>query len=452
MRDRLRQAISGKSADFLEIRWEEEEISTIALSGQEVEEIARLRNCVGNVRALVNGVWGFVAFRGSERLGDYVDEAIGVARRAVGRKRELARSKPMVDTVPAQLDGDPRDISLAHKLALLQGYSRVAIGGHPNIVNVLSRYQDTFQRRYYLNSWGSDILQEKCYLNTGFTLVARHQQVLETYTTSTSSIGGYGHLLGQEAKLELAVQRAAEIAEAPLVISGNYPVILDPSMTGLFIHEAFGHLSEADEIHENAELRKTMALGSQFGAAMLNVSDGGAIAGLHGSYCYDDEGTPSAVTKLITGGVLTAHLHNRETAASLGEAPSGNARAINYQFPPLVRMTNTCVEPGRHSFDEMVKDIPLGLYIRGLKGGTTMKEMFTFASQEGFMIRNGQLAERVRGVVLSGNVFQTLRAIDAVGDDFRWSFSYCGKGGQWMIPVGMGGPSLRIQGVTVGGR
>jgi len=452
MRDRLRRAIAGKQADFLEIRWEEEDITTLALSGLDVDEVARLQNRVGNVRALVDGVWGFVAFRGGEQFEDCVNQAISIARHAGKKRRELAPVAPAIATLVAELDGDPRHIDLQAKLGLVRGYAGLAIGAHPNIANVLSRYQDVFQRRFYLNSEGSDILQEKCYLNASFTLVARHQDVLETYFTSANSVTGYNDLLNQEDRLRQAVDRAASMAEAPLVQSGTYPVILDPSMTGLFIHEAFGHLSEGDEIYENEHLRSTMALGTQFASPVLTVSDGGAIAGLHGSYVYDDEGTPSTKTRLITKGVLTGHLHSRDTAGSMGEAATGNARAINYQYPPLVRMTNTCVEPGSSTFAEMLRDIPLGLFIRGLKGGTTMKEMFTFAAQEAFMIRNGRLAERVRGAVLTGNVFKTLHNIDAVADDFRWSFSYCGKGGQWMIPVGMGGPSIRIQDVIVGGR
>ncbi len=452
MRDQLRKVISGKRADFLEIRWEEEDITSLALSGLDVDEVAKLQNSVGNVRALVDGVWGFVAFRRGDRLEDCVDQAISIAKHAGKKRRELAPVAPVIATLAAELDGDPRSIDLQTKLELIENYAGLAIGAHPNISNVLSRYQDVFQRRFYLNSEGSDILQEKCYLNASFTLIARHQDVLETYFTGANSVNGYNDLLNQEDKLQQAVDRAAAMAEAPLVQSGTYPVIMDPSMAGLFIHEAFGHLSEGDEIHENEHLRSTMALGTRFASPILSVSDGGSIPGLHGSYAYDDEGTPSTKTRLISNGVLSGRLHNRETAGSMEEAVTGNARAINYQYPPLVRMTNTCIEPGTSSFAEMLRGIPLGLFIRGLKGGTTMKEMFTFAAQEAFMIRNGQVAERVRGAVLTGNVFKTLRSIDAVANDFRWSFSYCGKGGQWMIPVGMGGPSIRIQDVVVGGR
>jgi TldD protein len=452
MRQRLRAALQGKVADWLEIRFEEEDITTFALSAKEVNEISQVRNRVGNVRALVNGGWGFVAFNDVERLDEWVERAIAQARLAAGKPRSLAQVEPVVDTRRAVLDGDPREISMADKLAMVRRYADLAIGAHPFIVNVLSTYQDIFQRRYYVNSDGADIEQEKCYLSAGFSVVARHKGVLETYGTSFRSVSGYNDLLGRDDEIRLAVERVVEMVQADVVPAGVYTVVLDPSMSGLFIHEAFGHLSESDGIYENEQLKQVMTLGTRFGSPILTVSDGAATPGLHGSYHYDDEGTPAGKIYLIKEGILTGRLHSRETAGTMGEPVTGNARAINYQYPPIVRMTNTCIEPGESKFEDMIKDVPLGLYIRGTRGGTTMKEMFTFAAQEAFMIRDGQIAERVRGVVMMGNLFETLRNIDAVGDDFVWRFGTCGKGGQAMIPAGMGGPSVRIRNVVVGGK
>lgn len=452
MRNLLRAAVTGQSADLVEIRWEEEDVTAFAMSGAEVEEVSKSQNRVGNVRALVDGVWGFVAFKDPDRISEYVDQAISQAKLAGAKVRVLAAVEPVVDTVRVQFNGDPRAISLADKLTMVQNYACLAIDAHPTIVNVLSNYQDIFQRRLYVNSQGSNVEQEKCYIGATFTLVARENGVLETYSTSVRSVEGYNDLLGHEDKLQQAVQRSVELVQADTVKAGTYTVILDPSMTGLFIHEAFGHLSEADGIFENAKLQELMLLGTRFASPLLTVTDGAITQGLHGSYKYDDEGTPAAKTYLITNGVLSGHLHNRETAGAMGEPPLGNARAINYQYPPIVRMTNTAIEPGETSFADMIKDVPLGLFIRGTRGGTTMKEMFTFAAQEAFMIRNGQIAERVRGAVMMGNVFETLRNIDAIGNDFAWIFGTCGRSGQAMIPAGMGGPSIRIRNVVVGGK
>ena len=146
-------------------------------------------------------------------------------------------------------------------------------------------------------------------------------------------------------------------------------------------------------------------------------------------------------------------LHSRETAAKMGESPTGNARAINYRLPPIVRMSNTFIEPKGVSFEEMVGDIKEGVYVKNWYGGMTSMEMFTFSAGEAFMIRNGRIAEPLRPVVLTGNVFATLENIDAIGNDLRMNEGGgCGKGAQSPLPVSNGSPHIRIRHCLVGGR
>ncbi|NET61443.1 MAG: TldD/PmbA family protein, partial [Symploca sp. SIO2E6] len=188
------------------------------------------------------------------------------------------------------------------------------------------------------------------------------------------------------------------------------------------------------------------------GPKELQIFDGAAPVGHRGSYFYDDEGTPATTTQLIKDGVLVGRLHSRETAGKLGEEPTGNARCLNYHYPPIVRMTNTWIERGTTPVADLFKGIKEGVYAKNWLGGMTNGEMFTFSAGEAWMIRDGQLAEPVRDVTLSGNVFKTLADIEAIGDDFYWDESGgCGKGGQSGLPVGCGGPSLRIKDVVVGG-
>jgi TldD protein len=204
--------------------------------------------------------------------------------------------------------------------------------------------------------------------------------------------------------------------------------------------------------YENPDLLEVMSLGRQFGPSELQIFDGAAPPGHRGSYLYDDEGTPASTTQLIEDGVLVGRLHSRETAGKLGEAATGNARCLNYHYPPIVRMTNTWIERGNTPVKDLFNGISEGVYARNWLGGMTNGEMFTFAAGEAWMIRNGEIAEPVRDVTLSGNAFKTLADIEAIGDDFFWDESGgCGKGGQSGLPVGCGGPSLRIRNVIVGG-
>jgi TldD protein len=161
---------------------------------------------------------------------------------------------------------------------------------------------------------------------------------------------------------------------------------------------------------------------------------------------------PATKTYLIKEGRLVGRLHSRETAAKMGEKPTGNARAISYRYPPIVRMTNTYIEPGQASFNDIIADIKEGVYAKNWFGGTTSMEMFTFSAGEAYMIRNGKLAEALRPVVLTGNVFTTLNNIDAIGNDLDMNQGGgCGKGGQFPLPVSNGSPHIRISQCLVGG-
>jgi TldD protein len=174
-----------------------------------------------------------------------------------------------------------------------------------------------------------------------------------------------------------------------------------------------------------------------------------------GTHPYDYEGVPARENFLIKEGILVGRLHSRETAAKMDEPVTGNARAVFFQHPPLVRMTNTYIEPREARFEDMIKDIKLGVYALDMIGGQTAMEMFTFSAAYGYMIRNGQVAELVRDVVLTGNVFETLMNIDMIGDDLEFAPNGpggCGKGGQYPLRVGLGGPHIRIQNCVVGGQ
>jgi TldD protein len=199
-------------------------------------------------------------------------------------------------------------------------------------------------------------------------------------------------------------------------------------------------------------MQELLTLGKPVAIEQLNVIDDATVPGLPGTLKYDDEGVPAQCKHLIKNGVLTTRMHNRETAGKMGESPTGNARALSATFMPLVRMTNTAIESGEHSFDEMVADIDEGVYAVRMLGGQTNGEMFTFAAAQGFMIRDGKLAEPVSDVTLSGNVFQTLKDIESIGNDSVYAYGGCGKGGQSGLPVSVGGPHLRIKNVVVGGR
>ena len=269
---------------------------------------------------------------------------------------------------------------------------------------------------------------------------------------SLGSRGDFSQLQGIHQQVEHMAQHAVELLSAPRAKGGEYTVVLDPVLAGVFVHEAFGHLSESDFVYENDRMREIMVLGKKFGSEELAIVDGAAVPGLRGSYKYDDEGVPSTKTYLIREGKLVGRLHSRETAARMNEKPTGNARAVSYRYPPIVRMTNTYIEPGAASFDDIIGDIKEGIYVKNWYGGTTSMEMFTFSAGEAYMLRNGKVAEALKPVVLTGNVFTTLNNIDAIGNDLEMNQGGgCGKGEQMPLPVSNGSPHIRIRHCLVGG-
>ncbi len=225
-------------------------------------------------------------------------------------------------------------------------------------------------------------------------------------------------------------------------------------MSGVFAHEAFGHLSESDFLFENPNLKKIMKIGRRFGSEDLNIIDDPTLPNLAGSYMFDDECIPSTKTYLIKKGKLSGRLHSRETAAAMNEEPTGNARALNCGFQPIVRMSNTFIDNGKHSFNQMLENTDNGIYAKGSLGGMTNTEMFTFSSEEAFLIKNGKITLPLRDVILSGNVFETLKNIDMIGNDLKLhgGLGGCGKGGQSPLPVSDGGPHVRIKDVIIGGK
>ena len=448
----LAEIIKSYSADYIEARLEQSQTSHITYRGRELESIGRTSAVGGNIRALVKGGWGFVSFNDFNDLPGRVELAVKQARLAGSRASQLAQVEPVVDIVPWDIDRSPVTIPLAEKKQLLDEYNGI-IWRTPKLQTSIIGYGDGHKKVIFLNSSGSYIEQERADVTLRLTAVATEGSEVQQAGFSLGSKGDFSQIQGLNHQVEQMSQRAVELISAPQVKGGEYTVVLDPVLAGVFVHEAFGHLSESDFVYENDRLRQIMTLGRKFGSTELNIVDSAAVPGLRGSYKYDDEGVPATKTYLIREGKLVGRLHSRETAAKMKEKPTGNARAVNYRYPPIVRMTNTYIEPGSVSFDDIIGDIKEGVYAKNWYGGTTSMEMFTFSAGEAYMIRNGKLAEMLRPVVLTGNVFTTLNNIDAIGNDLEMNQGGgCGKGEQAPLPVANGSPHIRIRHCLVGGK
>jgi TldD protein len=234
---------------------------------------------------------------------------------------------------------------------------------------------------------------------------------------------------------------------APTIKPGKYITVLSPQATGIFAHESFGHKSEADFMLGDEAMLTEWEIGKKVASSIVSIVDEGGFHNNTGYCPFDDEGNETQKTYLIKDGILTGRLHSTETADILKEEITGNARSINFENEPIVRMTNTYFEKGDLSFDELIAPIKEGYFIKKVTHGSGMST-FTMASNRAYKIENGKLTDPVKINIITGTVFQTLHDIDGMTDEVEIISGItggCGKGSQWPLQVGFGGPYLRVK-------
>ena len=455
VRDRLFEALKASDADYAEIRFETNDTTSIMFRGPEADNVSSSKMAGGIVRACTRGGWGEVTFDSLDGLADRVKEACACAALVGSEKTLLAESDAAHDgNAPARMKRDFRCVGLDDKLRLVSSYNEIILKTDPHIETSRVAYSDSFRTVYFASTRGAYYVEERPRLKLMYVAIARDGALVQQAWNGSSSPVDYSVVCDREADVAETARRAVELLKAPPCEGGKFTVVLDPELAGVFAHEAFGHLSEADFIYENPKMLELMHTGREMGVKGLNIVDDGTMENLVGTQAFDDEATPMSKTHLIKDGVLVGHLHSLETAAKMDARPTGNARALSRSYPPVVRMTNTYIEGGDMSFEELLAGVDDGIYACGMAGGQTMMEMFTFSAAYGRRIRNGRVGDLVRDVVLTGNVFETLHAIDGFGSDFRMiqKSGGCGKSGQAPLPVTFGSPHIRIRDVVIGGK
>ncbi|MEF8798835.1 MAG: TldD/PmbA family protein, partial [Candidatus Bipolaricaulota bacterium] len=441
-----------------EIRIEKEKRTSVKYEKDNLINIDSSDEIGGIVRTLVRGGWGISTFNSIDEIDSKVKKAYQMGKEtasAIEETVEIAKVEPQEEEVTSNQENDIRRIPLEEKRDVVKKYNQLMLNYDDRIESTRTIYSDSFRELTYVNSEGTTIYQEIPDVTLLLVAIAKgDENNIQTAHDSLGTAGGFDYVVGKEDITEEVASRAVSLLTADPVEGGNYTVLLNPKLAGVFIHEAFGHLCEADHVYKNERLQEIMKLGREFGPENLNVVDEGFIDGKRGNLPFDDEGVPRKKTYLIKDGKLNSFLHSRETAKKMGQDPTGNARAISYRYEPIVRMTNTYIEPGEESFNDLIKSIDRGIYAKDAYGGQTQLEQFTFSAGYGHLIENGEIGSMVRDVVLTGNIFKSLENIAGIGNDLEiiGSAGGCGKGGQMPLPVTDGSPHLLIQDVTIGGR
>jgi TldD protein len=267
---------------------------------------------------------------------------------------------------------------------------------------------------------------------------------------------GYDWFLDEERALGFgreAVRQALVNLEAVDAPAGNMTVVLGPGWPGVLLHEAIGHGLEGD-FNRKGSSAFAGRVGERVASELCTVVDDGTIADRRGSLNVDDEGTPTGCTTLIEKGRLVGYMQDKLNARLMGVATTGNGRRESYAHLPMPRMTNTYMLPGPHARDEIIASVDRGLYAVNFGGGQVdiTSGKFVFSASEAYLIENGKITAPVKGATLIGNGPEVLTRVSMVGDDLALDSGVgtCGKEGQ-SVPVGVGQPTLRIDGLTVGG-
>lgn len=250
-----------------------------------------------------------------------------------------------------------------------------------------------------------------------------------------------------------AVRQAQINLEAKDAPAGTMTVVLGSGWPGILLHEAVGHGLEGD-FNRKETSAFSGRIGEQVASPQCTVVDDGTLPGRRGSLNIDDEGTPTSATTLIENGILKGYLQDKMNARLMGMAPTGNGRRESYAYAPLPRMTNTFMLPGEHDPEEIIKSVDKGLYAKNFGGGQVdiTSGKFVFSASEAYLIENGRITQPVKGATLIGNGPEVLTRVSMVGNDLNLDpgVGTCGKDGQ-SVPVGVGQPTLRVDGLTVGG-
>jgi len=348
-----------------------------------------------------------------------------------------------------QGENSVKGIALRKKKELLDNYAPV-IAENKFVKTWRLNYMDKNLVKYFYSSKGADLKfdTQMCGFRVYYKLNNEDKNFEDMFSKASENFEDITNCM--EEYKTFVRDSVNFLNDAVDVIPGKYPVVLSPETAGVFAHESFGHKSEADFMIGDKTMMKEWEIGKKVGSDILSIVDDGNLSG-SGFVPFDDEGTKANETYLIKNGVLTGRLHSSVTAASLNEDLTGNARAITFEYEPIVRMTSTYIKPGEKTFKEIIKDIDKGVYIESFNHGSGMST-FTIAPRKAFMIRDGAIAEPVKISVISGNVFETLNLIEDVTEEYRLRDMVgggCGKMEQFPLSVSFGGPFVKVKTMNV---
>jgi TldD protein len=347
-------------------------------------------------------------------------------------------------------------VPFADKVALLQQIDAYARARNPLVRQVSASLSAHWQAVRIMRPDGREMADLRPLVRLNVSVVVERNGRMETAGHGVGGRSDLASFIGEadwQAYVDEALRQAVVNLESVPAPAGEMPIVLGSGWPGVMLHEAVGHGLEGDFNRKGTSAFAGL-LGQQVAAKGVTVVDDGTIESRRGSLTIDDEGTPSQCTTLIEDGRLVGFMQDRMNARLMGVAATGNGRRQSYAHAPMPRMTNTYMLAGEHAPEEVIASVKRGIYAVNFGGGQVdiTNGKFVFAATEAYLIEDGKLTSPVKGATIIGNGPDALTRITMVANDLKLDpgIGTCGKNGQG-VPVGVGQPTLRLDGLTVGG-
>jgi len=445
----------SRGGEWAELFWERHHSVTLTLDDNKIEEAITGVDQGTGVRIQIGDRQNFA----NANVAD-PDDLMTLAGRAAASVAEGTETHEFTPLRPDELPRthdvliDPRTVPIARKVTLLRLANEVARGADPCVHQVTVYYVESIQEVVVANSDGRYRTDTRVRTNFALIVVAKRGDVLESGFEAVRGTRGF-ETMTEEAIAECAraaARRAIQNVGAEPAPAGTYTVVLSSEAGGTLIHESVGHGLEAD-LNLKGMSVYSGKIGQQVASALITVIDDGTDPGQRGTTTMDDEGAQTHRTVLIENGVLRGYMSDRKHAQRLGIPESGNGRRQSFRHLPICRMTNTMIAPGESDPAEILASVDDGIFVRKMGGGQVdvVSGNFAFEVTESYRIRDGKLAEPLRGATLVGQGPKLMSEIDMVGWDLGYSTGTCGKDGQG-APVADAQPTLRIPSVVIGGK
>ena len=449
----IEAAMSG-NADFAEIFEEQKTGSAVGLlNGRTIRASSAINYGVGiRLMAGTNVVYVYTCDKTEEALIKLAKEAASALKG--GKSAQIKSLETLCKTSPSLIEEDPLKVSKKTNIEFLKEASDYAHGYNELITQAIASYTTSNRVVHILNSEGTNKLEDQTRIRFSIEAVATQGNEKQTGRIAPGTMRGYEFI--NEYPIIEETQKCCDTAlrmiNAGYAPSGKMPVVIGNGFGGVIFHEACGHALEATSVGIKASCF-TDKLGQPIASSVVTARDDARIEGEWGSYMTDDTGRESSNLLLIENGICKNYLVDDLGARRMGCEPTGCGRRQDYTYAPTSRMSNTYIDNGKDDPADIIADTEYGLYCTKMGGGSvdTASGEFNFATEEAFMIRNGKVAEPVRGATLIGKGAEILMNIDRVGNDLKLSAGMCGSisGG---VPVTVGQPTIRVSSILVGGR